>query len=119
MTDLKRLAEMVEHNACGNVQCLEAATLLRSAAWRILEDNQAEDRKMKKNQPAKKARRRPAPEKIYAVVWWYQGSGTPAIYYTSQHIEAAAGSSSMIPNSEVIAYTREVLPRTRTRKGER
>lgn len=76
-----------------------------------------------KKQPAKKAkrkaRRRPAPEKIYAVVWWYQGSGTPAIYYTSQHIEAAAGSSSMIPNSEVIAYTREVLPRTRTRKGER
>lgn len=74
---------------------------------------------MAKKQPAKKAKRKAAPKTVYAVWWWYQGGGEPSLYHTTTDKKTAERWASYVNHSEVIAYHREVLPRTRTRKGER
>jgi len=65
-----------------------------------------------KKKPARKARRKPAPEKVY-VVLWYQSSGLPWLYYTSRTKRDAEATASLSGDCKVITYTREVLPRKR------
>jgi methionyl-tRNA formyltransferase len=70
-----------------------------------------------KTQPAKKAKRKAAPKTVHVVWWQLLPDHRCPIVFTAK--PEARSFASAREDTEIVTYHREVLPRTRTRKGER